>query len=77
MFGATAVVVVLALVCLAFQATRLVGAAALALLLLFLFYLHPLLFTALFALGGVALCLVCHYKRRTCNEVPKLPDRSD
>ena len=61
------------LLCLAFDATKWIGVAGLVLL----FYLNPLLFTALFILGGVAFFLSRHHKRSKYHALPKLPPGRD
>jgi threonine/homoserine/homoserine lactone efflux protein len=69
MIATTIALVVGTLLCLAFDATKWVGVAGVVLL----FYLHPLLFTVLSVLGGVALYFARYNSRRKCNELPKLP----
>ena len=73
MIATTIALVVATLLCLAFDATKWVGVAGVVLL----FYLYPLLLTALSILGGVALVFTRYHKRRTCHELPKLPDGRD
>ena len=75
MIGFTVAVAVATILCLAFEATRLIGVALAALLLFLFLYLYPLLFTALFILGGVVLCFIL--KRRSSHAIPELPDRRD
>ena len=77
MIGFTVAVALAALLCLAFEATRLLGVALAALLLVLLFYLYPVWFAALFILGGVALCSILYFKRRSSHAIPELPDRRD
>ena len=72
MILATVALVVATLLCLYFDTTRWYGVAG----VLLLFAIHPLLSTALL-LGGVALCFIHYYRRRTFHELPKLPDRRD
>ena len=69
MFVTTIAVVVATFLCLLFDATKWIGIAGVVLL----FYLHPLLFTVLSVLGGVALYFTRYNSRRKCNELPKLP----
>ena len=73
MILATVALVVATCLCLYFDTTRWYGVAG----VLLLFVIHPLLFTALLILGGVALCFIHYYRRRTFHELPKLPDRRD
>lgn len=68
MIGVTLVLVVATLLGLAFDTTKWIGVAGVALL----FYLHPLLFTVLFVLGGVAFFLIRYHKRRKCHALPRL-----
>lgn len=69
MIATTIALVVATLLCLAFDATKWLGVAGVVLL----FYLYPLLLTALSVLGGVALYFTRYNSRRKCNELPKLP----
>ncbi len=80
MIGFTVAVGLAALLCLAIEATRLLGVALAALLLVLLVYLYPVWFAALFILGGVALCFILYFKnfrRSNSNAIPELPDRRD
>jgi len=73
MIVTTIAFVVAGLLCLVFTATRWIGVVGVALL----FYLHPLLLTALCVLGGVTYFLIRYYSRRKCNELPRLPAGRD
>lgn len=73
MIVTTIALVVAALLCLAFDATKWLGVAGVVLL----FCLHPLSFTALSVLGGVAYFSFRYYQRRKCHALPKLPDGRD
>jgi hypothetical protein len=81
MSAVTLALVAAALLCLAFDAKKVVAVAGLALL----FYLHPLLCTALLVLGGAAFSLfryfIQYYKRSAFHvrprPDPKLPTRRD
>ena len=72
--------VVAALLCVLFDTTRLLGVGIGVAGAALLFYLYPLLFSALLvllALGGVALLcnlFFIHRKRRPLDAIPKLPD---
>lgn len=73
MIATTIALVVATLLCLAFDATKWLGVAGVVLL----FYLYPLLLTALSIIGGVAFFLIRYNTRRKRHELPKLPDGRD
>ena len=79
MIGFMLAVVIAALICLSFEATRLIAVAVLALLVLLLLYLYPLVFTALFVLGGVALCCTFYFNHKGVRQDGQLslPDKSE
>ena len=79
MIGFTVAVFIVALICLAFAATRWIAVAVLALLLFVVFWLYPLMFTALFLLGGVALCCMFYFNFKGVrqNGQLSLPDKSE
>ncbi len=60
MLAITIAIVIATLLCGAFNTTKLIGVAGVALL----FYLHPLLFTAAAVLGVVIYFLIRYLKRR-------------
>lgn len=79
MLGFTVVLVFTVLVCLAFEATKIIGVAIGVAGIVVLIWLHPLGFLALLVLGGVGFFI---YKRRVFHarpkhELPKLHDRCD
>lgn len=73
--------VVTALFCLPFPATRWIGVALAVLGAVLLFYLHPLLSTLLLVGACVAVWinwyLTVKHERKTIHELPQLPDRGD
>ncbi len=71
MLAVTIAIVIATLLCGAFNTTKLIGVAGVALL----FYLHPLLFTALLVLGVAIWFLIRYIQRRSKHAVRKLPDR--
>jgi hypothetical protein len=73
MIVTTIALVVATLLCLAFDATKWLGVAGVVLL----FYLYPLLLTALSILGGVAFFLIRYNARRKYHALPKLPPGRD
>ena len=75
MIGLTLALVVASLLSLAFDSTKWFGIAGVALLV----FLHPLLFTALFAIGGVTFCFIRFYQhqRNSHHELPRSDPRRD
>ncbi len=71
MLEVTIAIVIATLLCGAFNTTKLIGVAGVALL----FYLHPLLFTAAVVLGVAIWFLIRYFKRRKHHAIRKLPDR--
>ena len=74
MIGLTLALVVASLLSLAFDSTKWFGVAGVALLV----FLHPLLFTAFLAIGGVTfVCIHFYSKRNSHHELPRPDPRRD
>ena len=75
MIALTVALVVAALVCLLFDATKLIGVVIGVAGIALLFCLYPLLFLIFPILGGVAGYF--YFTRSSNHDVPELPDRRD